>query len=222
MPMTGREERALRQIEARFRHVSIRPSEALPSRLYHYTSAAGLLGIVSQGILRGTHFGHLKDSTEIQYGLGIARDLTRRCAGRTGIVPAGVSCSGLIKISKPRAGQPTSILRVSANNPIFSASGGPTVRRTGASASALTLRIWAPNLPESCTHSSISTRSCHERAIAHLRPRLRGRVLGSLSVLRQSWSKGSRFPPLGSFVVVGECSSVVLLESALTSEVHPA
>ncbi len=46
-----------------------------PELLYHYTSAAGFHGIVSSGILRGSHFAYLNDSTELLYGSRLAKDL---------------------------------------------------------------------------------------------------------------------------------------------------
>lgn len=39
--------------------------------VYHYTSAAGLIGILSSGVVRGTNAAVLNDTKEIEYGLSV-------------------------------------------------------------------------------------------------------------------------------------------------------
>ncbi len=72
--MNSQEEAAVAQLEVRYRAVSLRPSNFVPSRLYHYTSAVGFFGIVSTGVLRGSNFRYMNDSAEIQYGRDLARE----------------------------------------------------------------------------------------------------------------------------------------------------
>jgi Protein of unknown function (DUF2971) len=45
--------------------------------VYHYTDAAGLLGIVTSGTVRGTNAAFLNDRSEISYGHGICNDVLR-------------------------------------------------------------------------------------------------------------------------------------------------
>src|ERR1044071_3177007 len=47
----------------------------LPELLYHYTTAAGFAGIVETGEVRGTNFNFLNDSTEMIYGISLAKRL---------------------------------------------------------------------------------------------------------------------------------------------------
>jgi hypothetical protein len=44
-----------------------------PARLFHYTSHSGLLGIVSSNVLWATNALYLNDSSELSYGLSMAR-----------------------------------------------------------------------------------------------------------------------------------------------------
>jgi hypothetical protein len=43
-----------------------------PKRLFHYTSQAGLLGIITSNVLWATNVLYLNDSSELAYGLSIA------------------------------------------------------------------------------------------------------------------------------------------------------
>src|SRR5687768_16519179 len=43
-----------------------------PAALYHYTTAAGLLGIVSSHHLRGTNYSFMNDASEFTYGVELA------------------------------------------------------------------------------------------------------------------------------------------------------
>jgi len=43
-----------------------------PETLYHYTTGAGLAGIISSGHIRATNFSFLNDSTEFRYGAELA------------------------------------------------------------------------------------------------------------------------------------------------------
>jgi DUF2971 family protein len=53
------------------------PTKARPQRLFHYTSQAGLLGIVSSNVLWATNALYLSDSSELDYGLTVAREKLR-------------------------------------------------------------------------------------------------------------------------------------------------
>jgi len=55
--------------------VSFRPRDFLPSTVYHYTSAAGLYGIIDSAILRGSNFAYLNDASEIRYGESVVHDV---------------------------------------------------------------------------------------------------------------------------------------------------
>lgn len=75
--MTPEELKSVQRLDERYRAVSLKPSDFMPGRLYHYTSADGIYGIVSSGVLRATNFCYLNDSTEIQYGRRIAQTVMR-------------------------------------------------------------------------------------------------------------------------------------------------
>lgn len=51
------------------------PAELKTKILYHYTTAAGLLGILSSGVLRGTNASFLNDSSEIAFGLSVCNEV---------------------------------------------------------------------------------------------------------------------------------------------------
>ena len=48
-------------------------TKARPARLFHYTSQEGLLGIVTSNVLWATNTLYLNDSSELAYGLSVAR-----------------------------------------------------------------------------------------------------------------------------------------------------
>jgi DUF2971 family protein len=50
-------------------------SNDIPPLLYHYTSAAGLFGIIESGTLRGGNFSFMNDSSELDYGLEIVQQV---------------------------------------------------------------------------------------------------------------------------------------------------
>ena len=75
--MTPDEQKALNNLDERYRAASLHPDDHMPTPLYHYTSAGGFLGIVSSGVLRATNFSYLNDSTEIQYGREIAQKVIK-------------------------------------------------------------------------------------------------------------------------------------------------
>lgn len=62
--------------ERLLRH-SLVPEVVQGQIIYHYTTAAGLLGILQTGTLRGTNAGFLNDSSEIAYGLSLAEEVLR-------------------------------------------------------------------------------------------------------------------------------------------------
>lgn len=47
------------------------PADAKTRVVYHYTSAAGLIGILSSGLIRGTNASFLNDTSEIEHGLSV-------------------------------------------------------------------------------------------------------------------------------------------------------
>lgn len=55
--------------------VSFNPSTFVPSRLYHYTTAEGLVGIISSGVLRATNFAFMNDPDEYGYGLRLRSEV---------------------------------------------------------------------------------------------------------------------------------------------------
>ena len=55
--------------------------------IYHYTSAAGLIGILSSGVLRGTNAAFLNDTSEIEHGLAVCLEtLENERASRGSVV----------------------------------------------------------------------------------------------------------------------------------------
>lgn len=54
---------------------SFRRSDFLPTIFFHYTTAAGLEGIVRQGSLRATNFSFMNDPSELQYGRDLIQEV---------------------------------------------------------------------------------------------------------------------------------------------------
>jgi hypothetical protein len=73
--MTPLETQALGELKGSFRRVSYDPADATPDVVHHYTTAEGLFGIVSKGILWGTNFAYMNDEKEILYGRDLVREL---------------------------------------------------------------------------------------------------------------------------------------------------
>lgn len=73
MPSSAKQ--IIAKLRAHFRGVSFAPSDYLPEKLCHYTSAAGVVGILKSGTLRASNFAYLNDSSEIRYGERIAREI---------------------------------------------------------------------------------------------------------------------------------------------------
>ena len=48
---------------------------ALPDTLWHYTSPAAVLGILTRGVIRATMIHYLNDSRELNYALNLATDV---------------------------------------------------------------------------------------------------------------------------------------------------
>jgi hypothetical protein len=61
-----------------------------PDTLYHYTTLAGVIGIVSNKTLWATSIRHLNDATEFTYAHGVLREVLE---GATRGTPAGVSAA---------------------------------------------------------------------------------------------------------------------------------
>ncbi len=53
-------------------------SAPLPDRVFHYTDAGGLIGILSSGTLWGTDFRYLNDSSELGYAFNFAERIVRQ------------------------------------------------------------------------------------------------------------------------------------------------
>ena len=66
--MTDTETLAIQKLDDQYRAVSLNPRDAIPSEIYHYTSAAGLVGILQSGQLRASNFNYLNDASEIHHG----------------------------------------------------------------------------------------------------------------------------------------------------------
>jgi len=76
----------VKSLHGDYYHVSGTRQNMLPSLLFHYTSAAGLLGIVTSRVLRASNFAYLNDSTEIRYGESVVREiLAKHVADATGL-----------------------------------------------------------------------------------------------------------------------------------------
>jgi len=73
--MTPQAEAILSNLESIYSAPSSLPE--LPENIYHDTSAAGLYGILTSGVLRASNFSYLNDATEITYGSGVARSALR-------------------------------------------------------------------------------------------------------------------------------------------------
>jgi hypothetical protein len=63
-----------------------------PSTLYHYTTPAGLLGIVENNKLWATHINYLNDATELGYARDLLRQPSRATSGRL-VPPRASSCT---------------------------------------------------------------------------------------------------------------------------------
>lgn len=63
------------RLHGSYHHVSFSPRDFLPEKLCHYTSGGGLLGILRSGVLRGSNFAYLNDSSEVRYGHQLVRDV---------------------------------------------------------------------------------------------------------------------------------------------------
>ena len=61
----------MRELDERLIRDWIVPADIKTRVVYHYTSAAGLIGILSSGLLRGTGAAFLNDSSEVAYGVSI-------------------------------------------------------------------------------------------------------------------------------------------------------
>ena len=53
------------------------PNQRRPARLYHYTSQAGLLAILSSKVLWASNILYLNDASESRYGISVAREKFR-------------------------------------------------------------------------------------------------------------------------------------------------
>ena len=71
---TARELRELRKyIQERLLAAAAGQTPSTP--LYHYTDAAGLIGIVTSGALWATHCDYLNDASEFKYAAGVMKDV---------------------------------------------------------------------------------------------------------------------------------------------------
>jgi hypothetical protein len=53
-------------------------TKPVPSRLYHYTNAGGLLGIIEHNMLWATHINYLNDASELHYARGLVESALSR------------------------------------------------------------------------------------------------------------------------------------------------
>ncbi len=67
--------------------------EPLPSKLFHYTDAAGLMGIVKDRSIRGTHHRFLNDHGEIRFGVSIVTDVVKAMSRDLGEQVASQICN---------------------------------------------------------------------------------------------------------------------------------
>jgi hypothetical protein len=56
-----------------------------PEKVYHYTDAAGLLGIVTDGTVWATHYEYLNDASEFKYAVGVMKSVIEKAT--TGAKP---------------------------------------------------------------------------------------------------------------------------------------
>jgi hypothetical protein len=63
-----------------------KPTRARPTRLFHYTPQAGLLGIIKSNVLWATNALYLNDSSELLYGLSVAREHMSAVVAKSDIV----------------------------------------------------------------------------------------------------------------------------------------
>src|SRR5215470_941549 len=59
---------------------------AMPPLLFHYTTQAGLVGIVKSNLLWATNALYLNDSSELRYGLSVARKCLDETKGMSPVV----------------------------------------------------------------------------------------------------------------------------------------
>lgn len=52
-----------------------RDGASSPAKVWHYTNAAGLIGILESGHLRGTNYAFMNDASEFEYGCAIASNV---------------------------------------------------------------------------------------------------------------------------------------------------
>ncbi|MNO83586.1 hypothetical protein D3C76_749010 [compost metagenome] len=57
--------------------VALEPSLTRPNHLFHYTNANGMLGIIDSRKLWATHYQYLNDSSELEYGYSLAKEIIR-------------------------------------------------------------------------------------------------------------------------------------------------
>jgi hypothetical protein len=55
-----------------------RAATQIPPTLYHYTDAAGLMGIVTSGTAWATHSAYLNDASEFKYAVGMMKDVVTK------------------------------------------------------------------------------------------------------------------------------------------------
>ncbi|MGZ8708800.1 MAG: DUF2971 domain-containing protein [Thermoanaerobaculia bacterium] len=61
----------MKELEKLLIRECLAPADVKTRVVYHYTSAAGLIGILGSGLIRGTNASFLNDTSEIEYGLSI-------------------------------------------------------------------------------------------------------------------------------------------------------
>lgn len=73
--------RELRQLRSFLRQRLVTGAATrVPETLYHYTDAAGLLGIVTSRTVWATHYAYLNDASEFRYAVGVMEDVVEEAS----------------------------------------------------------------------------------------------------------------------------------------------
>ena len=76
--------------ESRGRLLDRDARDAITAPLYHYTDARGLEGIITAQQVWFTHYQHLNDPSEMEFGMTIAKKVLAEVGGRTGGLAGGL------------------------------------------------------------------------------------------------------------------------------------
>ncbi len=76
--------------ESRARLLDRDARDAITAPLYHYTDARGLEGIINKQQIWFTHYQHLNDPSEMEFGMTAAKKVLAEVGGRTGGLTGGL------------------------------------------------------------------------------------------------------------------------------------